>query len=144
MVLGQVLAGTLLAGAAGFGVGLAAEAVCDACDAAEPGGDTPGLVLGVPAAAALGVWLAGKWSPLPRGRLPETALGALVGTAVFAGFSELLNDQDRGVRWIGIVFPAAVATLSWQRSRSVEWNRLRVRADRGGWTAEAAVVRLRF
>ena len=117
VVAGEVVLGSLLGAALGYGVGLAAEALfCEDCDPSEPGGDTPGLIVGVPIGATLGVWIVGRRDP-PPGRIIDTYLGALVGTAGFAGFAELLEEQPDLLRWSGVVFAGSFAALGWQKSR---------------------------
>ena len=117
VVVGEVVLGSLLGAALGYGTGLAAEALfCEDCDPGEPGGDTPGLVIGVPIGATLGVWIVGRRDP-PSGRIVDTYLGALVGTAGFAGFAELLEEQPDLLRWSGVVFAGSFAALGWQKSR---------------------------
>jgi hypothetical protein len=117
IVAGEVGLGAVLAAGAGYGVGLLAESFCDDCDASEPGGDTAGLLIGVPAGAVVGVWLVGRMAP-PSGRLGDTVLGALAGTAVFAGYAEILKEQGNALRWAGVLFPGALAAMGWNRSRS--------------------------
>jgi hypothetical protein len=114
---GEFAAGTLLAAAAGYGVGLLAEnTFCKDCDAGSPGGDTPGIVFGVPLGAVAGVFLVGRMEP-PAGSLMDTFLGAAIGTAVFAGYVELLDGKGDLVRWAGVVFPAGMATMGFNKSR---------------------------
>lgn len=118
VVTGQVVLGTALSAAAGFGVGTLAEAFCDDCDGGKPGGDGAGMIVGVPLGALVGTWFVGKLSP-PAGRFADTAFGALAGTAVFAGFTQILDGQSDGVRWTGVIFPAALAAMGWNRSRPI-------------------------
>ncbi len=116
VVTGQVVVGTALAAAAGFGVGTLAEAFCDNCDGGKPGGDSAGMLVGVPLGALIGTWFVGKLAP-PSGRFADTAFGALAGTAVFAGYTQILEGQSDGMRWTGVIFPAALAAMGWNRSR---------------------------
>ena len=118
VVTGQVVVGTALAAAAGFGVGTLAEAFCDNCDGGRPGGDSAGMLAGVPLGALLGTWFVGKLSP-PSGRFADTVFGALAGTAVFAGYAQILEGQSDGMRWTGVIFPAALAAMGWNRSRPI-------------------------
>jgi len=159
VVAGEIAAGTALAVGVGYGVGQIGEAFRDDVDGGKPGGDTPGIALGTPLGALLGVWLVGRGVP-PSGRFGDTALGALAGAAIFGAYVSLLEDQSPGVRWVGIVAPAAVATLAWNRSRTVIAPELSLKREPGprvlrGRTAfprpfapvltvDLAVARLRF
>lgn len=152
LVAGEVALGAGLAALAGYAVGLAAESLCAECDAGEPGGDLPGLLAGVPAGALVGTWFLGRTAP-PMGSWEDTALGALAGTAVFAGYAELLKEQGDGLRWAGVLFPAGMAALGWNRSRAemapeltLRQSRLPMRTPGPGsvWVAELSVVRVRF
>lgn len=117
VIAAEVALGSLMGAAAGFGVGLLAESIfCDDCDAGSPGGDTAGLLVGVPLGAAAGVWLVGKGDP-PAGRMLDAVLGGLVGAGVFAGWSALLEQQSDLIRWSGVVFAGGAATMAWNRSR---------------------------
>jgi hypothetical protein len=116
-VVAEVALASALAAAAGYGVGLLAEELsCDECDASEPGGDVPGLLIGVPAGATLGVWLVGRRDP-PSGRLGDTILAAFAGSAVFAGFASLIENQPDAVRWSGVVLAGGITAMGWNRSR---------------------------
>ena len=142
IVVGEVVVGSALAAAAGYGVGLLAETACSDCDASQPGGDTAGLLIGVPLGATVGVWLIGRMAP-PPGKLGDTLLGALVGTAIFAGYAEILSESSNAVRWLGVIFPGALAAMGWNRSRAslvVET----ASAGGPGIAAELVVFRLEF
>ena len=144
VVTGEVVLGTALAAGAGYGLGLLAEVFCDGCNAGEPGGDTPGLLSGVPLGAFAGVWLVGRIAP-PSGRLGDTLVGAMAGTAVFAAYSRIIEKQSDLVRWAGVVLPAAVAATGWNRSRflpepEVSWRT----APPTGWGRPETIVELRL
>lgn len=147
IVTGQVVVGTALAAAAGFGVGTLAEAFCDNCDGGRPGGDSAGMLAGVPLGALVGTWFVGKLSP-PSGRFADTAFGALAGTAVFAGYAQILEGQSDGMRWIGVIFPAALATMGWNRSRPIVEPQVAIHEgldpEMRTLTAEVRVFRLSF
>jgi hypothetical protein len=147
VVTGQLVAGTALAAAAGFGAGTLAEAFCDDCDGGKPGGDSAGLLAGVPVGAFLGTWFVGKLAP-PSGRFADTAFGALAGTAVFAGYIQILEGQSDGLRWAGVIFPAALAAMGWNRSRPIVEPEVAVHQSLDPamrtLTAEVLVFRLRF
>ncbi len=147
VVAGQVVLGTALSAAGGFGVGSLAETFCDDCDGGEPGGDAAGMVLGVPLGAVLGTWAMGRLAP-PSGRLADTVYGALAGTAVFAGYAQILEGQSDGMRWAGVVFPAALAAMGWNRSRPLLEPQVAIHRslDPGApvVTAQIAVFRLDF
>ena len=119
VIASQVGLGSALGAGLGYAVGLLSESFCDGCRASEPGGDTAGLVIGVPVGALLGVWFLGRRAP-PRGDLQDTLVGAAIGTAFFAGYAKLLDEQGDGVRWAGVIFPAALAAMGWSRSRALE------------------------
>jgi hypothetical protein len=144
-----VALGSVLAASFGYGVGLLAENVCSECDASQPGGDVPGLLIGVPSGAVLGVWFVGRLAP-PSGRFWDTVLGAVAGTAVFAGYSSLLEDQSDFVRWTGVLFPASLAAMGWNRSRAqlrpeAAWLPGHPRFGiPGGIEARLVVVQLRY
>ncbi len=114
--VGEVALGTVLAAAGGYGIGLLAQSFCSNCSASKPGGDTPGILVGLPVGAFIGVTMVGRTAP-PPGRLSDTAIGVLSGTAVFAGFSRVLEGQSDLIRWSGVILPAAVGAMSWNRSR---------------------------
>jgi hypothetical protein len=118
VLTGEVVAGGALAAAAGYGVGLLAEktGLCDDCDAGEPGGDTAGIVFGVPAGALVGVYLVGSLAP-PSGKVMDTLLGAAIGAAVFAGYVELLEGKGDALRWAGVTLPAGMAAVGFNKSR---------------------------
>ncbi len=150
MVAGEVALGAGLAAVGGYAVGLLAETVCDGCDASEPGGDTPGILIGLPLGAVAGVWLASRGDPHP-GRLEDTAVAALAGAAVFGGYTRILEGQGKGVRWAAVIFPGALAAMGWNRSRTPdEPPAVSLRTDpptrwgSGELHAELRVVRLRF
>jgi hypothetical protein len=145
VIAGEVVAGSVLAAAAGYGVGLLAEnTFCDDCDAQQPGGDTPGIVFGVPAGTMVGVYLIGRLAP-PPGRFLDTLLGAAIGTAVFAGYVELLEGQGDAVRWAGVLFPAGMATMGFNKSREALLRAPAVSERRiGGPSVDVALVRLTF
>ncbi len=142
IVAGEVVLGTALSAGLGYGVGLLAESFCDDCDAGEPGGDTPGLLVGVPAGAFTAVWLLGRQAP-PPGRLEDTLVGAAAGTAVFTAYTRILEKRSDLVRWSGIVLPAALAATGWNRSRrlpepEVSWYR----PPETGWGKAEPVMQL--
>jgi len=142
ILVGEVVVGSALAAAAGYGVGLLAESMCDDCDASQPGGDTAGLLIGVPLGAIAGVWLIGRMAP-PPGKLGDTLLGALAGTAVFAGYAEILSESSTGVRWAGVIFPGALAAMGWNRSRAS--IRIETASAGGpGIATELVVFRVKF
>ncbi len=147
VVTGQVVVGTALAAAAGFGAGTLAETFCDGCDGGEPGGDTAGMVVGVPLGALLGTWFVGTLSP-PSGRFADTVFGALAGTAVFAGYAQILEGQSDGMRWAGVIFPAALAAMGWNRSRPIVQPQAAIHEsldpEMRALTAEILVFRLSF
>lgn len=146
---GEVTAGTALAAAAGYAVGLVVSSFCDGCDAGDPGGGTAGLLVGVPAGAFAGTWLVGRAAP-PLGRSEDTLLGAMAGTAVFAAYSRILEEQSDLVRWAGVVLPAALATMGWNRSRLLPEPEVTLRRGRiTGWgraptTTEVTLLRVSF
>lgn len=149
VVAGEVGLGTALAAAAGFGVGLVAEIFCSTCDASKPGGDTPGILLGVPAGAVAGVWLVGRSDP-PLARAEDTVLASLAGAAVFAGFTKIVEQQGNGFKWAGVVFPGALTAMGWNRSRALVPMEVSLRREppsrwgRGELMADLDVVRVRF
>jgi hypothetical protein len=149
VVAGEVGLGTVLAAAAGYGVGLVAEIFCSNCDASKAGGDTPGILVGLPAGAVAGVWIVGRADP-PLGERDDTVLGAFAGAAVFAGFTKILEDQGDGLKWSAVVFPAALAAMGWNRSRALVRPAVTLRRDppsrwgKGELHAELDVVRVRF
>jgi hypothetical protein len=147
VVTGQLVVGTALAAAAGFGAGTLAEAFCDDCDGGRPGGDSAGLLAGVPVGALIGTWFVGKLAP-PSGRFADTAFGALAGTAVFAGYIQILEGQSDGLRWTGVIFPAALAAMGWNRSRPIVEPQVAIHQSLDPatrtLTAELLVFRLRF
>lgn len=115
-ITGELVLGTAASAVSGYAVGKLSESWCDDCDATEPGGDLFGLIIGVPIGATLAVWFIGRLAP-PSGTIKDTVIGALIGTAVFAGFSNILEDEGQAARWTGIIFPAALATVGWNKSR---------------------------
>jgi hypothetical protein len=149
VLVGETLAGSALAAALGFGIGALAEATfCDGCDAGEPGGDTPGLIVGVPIGALAGVWLVGRHEP-PPGRIQDTFLAALAGAGVFAGFSALLENQSDGVRWSGVLLSGGIAAIGWNRSRlpeepEPEPQELPKRRRPRGASAQLELIRITF
>ncbi len=149
VVAGEVGLGTTLAAAAGYGVGLLSEIFCNTCDASRPGGDTPGILVGLPAGAIAGVWLIGRTDP-PLGKPGDSVLAAFAGAAVFGGFTKILEEQSDGVRWSAVVFPGALAAMGWNRSRALVEPAVTLRRDppsrwgTGELHAELQVVRLRF
>ena len=149
VIAGEVALGSVLAASLGYGVGLLAENVCSECDASQPGGDAPGLLIGVPSGAVLGVWFVGRFAP-PQGKIWDTILGAVAGTAVFAGSASLLEEQSDALRWAGVVFPAALASMGWNRSRAqlrpeMSWDPGEPRHGiPGALEARVAVLRMDF
>jgi hypothetical protein len=97
--------------------------------------------------ALIGTWFVGKLAP-PSGRFADTAFGALAGTAVFAGYIQILEGQSDGLRWTGVIFPAALAAMGWNRSRPIVEPQVAIHQSLDPatrtLTAELLVFRLRF
>jgi hypothetical protein len=105
------------------------------------------MVVGVPLGALLGTWFVGKLAP-PSGRFADTAFGALAGPAVFVGYAQILEGQSDGVRWTGVIFPAALAAMGWNRSRPFVQPQAAIHEsldpETRTLTAEVLVFRLSF